>query len=525
VEAPPVLIGPMNGNLNPCESSTSTTYTIAVAAEADNYQWTTTGGAVILSGQGTNSISINWNGTAGGDVCVVASNDCGQSQSICATVVTTTTPVLNAGTDFKICGLDASLAGNGTGTWSQISGTGTSSFIDNQNPATGVTVSAPGIYRFLFEINESGCVASDEVAGEFDPIPVIANVSEDCSQDHLNYTVAFSISSGTSPFTVNGAPVLGSNFVSNPINAGTTYSFLVTDVNGCESNSVGGVQDCSCFKNAGEMELTPIDACADEIIEAIYLGGANVENGDTLLYILHNGNIPDGILAWNNKPEFAFVPPMQTYTTYFISAVTGTIGLNGLPDLNDPCLSVSEGTPIQFADIPDIELGPDVSISLGETIDITATSTSSIAKYNWFSSDTCTLCPTITLKPFATTTVMVEVSNADGCVADDQLLLTVLSTKELEFPNVFSPNGDQINDVIYINDIKSIELVQEFEVFDRWGNNVFLEKDFTPGDPAEGWDGSFEGKPLNSGVYICKMTALMVNGTTQNFAWDVTLVR
>lgn len=524
VDAPPVLLGPINGDINPCEQSTSTNYTISITAGADLYQWTLTGGTIV-SGQGTNAITIDWTGSPGGDVCVLATNECGQSQSICATVVTTSTPVISAGIDFEICGLNADLEGSGTGTWSQVSGPGSSSFGDAQSPATSVSVSKPGVYRFLFEINQSGCIASDEVSGEFDPVPVIENVSEDCSQDHLNFTVAFSISSGTSPFTVNGTPVTGTDFISSPIHAGTSYNFLVTDANGCESNSIDGVQDCSCFKNAGEMELTEIDACKDEIIEAIYLGGSNVESGDTLLYLLHDGNIPNGIIAWNDKPKFAFAPPMQTYTTYFISAVVGTKELNGLPDLNDPCLSISEGTPIRFAEIPEVDLGPDVSVSIGDTIDITATSTSSIAKYNWFGSDTCTLCPSITLKPLLSSTVKVEVSNADGCLAEDQLLLTVLSAKGIDFPNVFSPNGDQINDVIFIGDIKSIELVQDFEIFDRWGNNVFLEKDFPPGSPSDGWDGSFDGKEMNPGVYICKMTALMANGSVQNFTWDVTLVR
>jgi hypothetical protein len=71
------------------------------------------------------------------------------------------------------------------------------------------------------------------------------------------------------------------------------------------------------------MSLVEIDACQDEVIQADYLGGANVENGDTLLFILHDGNWPNGILAWNDKPEFSFAPPMQLNTTYFISAVTG----------------------------------------------------------------------------------------------------------------------------------------------------------------------------------------------------------
>jgi hypothetical protein len=99
--------------------------------------------AFILSGQGTNSITVDWTGSSGGDVCLVATNECGESQMICATVVTTTTPVIDAGQDFKICGLNATLEGNGTGTWSQISGTGTSIFADTQSPTSAVTVSQP----------------------------------------------------------------------------------------------------------------------------------------------------------------------------------------------------------------------------------------------------------------------------------------------------------------------------------------------------------------------------------------------
>ena len=273
------------------------------------------------------------------------------------------------------------------------------------------------------------------------------------------------------------------------------------------------------------MSLLEIDACQDEIIQANYLGGANVETGDTLLFILHDGNLPNGILAWNDKPEFSFAPPLQINTTYFISAITGTKDQFGLVDLNDPCLSIADGTPIRFAEIPEVELGPDLTISLGDTIEITAISLSNIASYNWFGTDTCTHCAFTLLHPLVSTFIMVEVSNDYGCSASDNLHLTVLSAKELEFPNVFSPNGDQINDVIFINDIKSIDQVKLFEVFDRWGNNVFQEKEFPPGSPFNGWDGTFKSKPLNPGVYLCRMTALMIDGDTQNFTWDVTLVR
>jgi hypothetical protein len=58
VEGPPGLIGPINGDLNPCETSPSI-YSVPIATGADLYQWTVTGGATILSGQGTNSISVD----------------------------------------------------------------------------------------------------------------------------------------------------------------------------------------------------------------------------------------------------------------------------------------------------------------------------------------------------------------------------------------------------------------------------------------------------------------------------------
>jgi hypothetical protein len=58
-------------------------------------------------------------------------------------------------------------------------------------------------------------------------------------------------------------------------------------------------------------------------------------------------------------------------------------------------------------------------------------------------------------------------------------------------------------------------VVKDFEVFDRWGNMVSLRRIYSKS--CGGWDGSFDGKPMNPGVYICKMTALMVNGILSEF--------
>lgn len=61
-------------------------------------------------------------------------------------------------------------------------------------------------------------------------------------------------------------------------------------------------------------------------------------------------------------------------------------------------------------------------------------------------------------------------------------------------PGVFTPNGDGLNDVLYVlgNTISDIKLV----IYDRWGEIVFQTT-----DKNIGWDGTFRNQPLNSGVF------------------------
>ncbi len=67
-------------------------------------------------------------------------------------------------------------------------------------------------------------------------------------------------------------------------------------------------------------------------------------------------------------------------------------------------------------------------------------------------------------------------------------------------PNAFTPNGDEINDRFTLKH-SDICNIQEFDlkIFDRWGRMVFETK---TSDPNQAWDGTFEGKELQQGVYI-----------------------
>jgi PKD-like domain/SprB repeat/CHU_C Type IX secretion signal domain len=74
------------GSSNACQGAT-TTYTTNPAAGATSYTWTIPNGAVIASGQGTNSITVNWPPAAtSGDVCVTAINGCNPEVERCRSV-------------------------------------------------------------------------------------------------------------------------------------------------------------------------------------------------------------------------------------------------------------------------------------------------------------------------------------------------------------------------------------------------------------------------------------------------------
>ncbi|MGB0368197.1 MAG: gliding motility-associated C-terminal domain-containing protein [Flavobacteriales bacterium] len=66
---------------------------------------------------------------------------------------------------------------------------------------------------------------------------------------------------------------------------------------------------------------------------------------------------------------------------------------------------------------------------------------------------------------------------------------------ELFVPNVFSPNDDGHNDVFKPRGTEPF--AYELRIYDRWGNLVF-----NSGKIGDGWDGTHNGKPLNSGVFV-----------------------
>lgn len=85
-------------------------------------------------------------------------------------------------------------------------------------------------------------------------------------------------------------------------------------------------------------------------------------------------------------------------------------------------------------------------------------------------------------------------------------------------PNAFSPNGDGINDVLYVLGENIVGL--NLSIYNRWG-----EKIFNTTSQSVGWDGTYKGQKLNSGVYTYKLYVILSDGTEINQSGNITLMR
>ncbi len=95
-----------------------------------------------------------------------------------------------------------------------------------------------------------------------------------------------------------------------------------------------------------------------------------------------------------------------------------------------------------------------------------------------------------------TYTVRLIVKNSAGCYDTAYQNVRVLKSCYIAVPNAFTPNGDGINDFLYpVNAYKADDL--EFSVYNRDGQRVFHTTDWT-----KKWDGTINGNPQDTGVYV-----------------------
>jgi hypothetical protein len=178
-----------------------------------------------------------------------------------------------------------------------------------------------------------------------------------------------------------------------------------------------------------------------------------------------------------------------------------------------------------------IDAGPDQEIYLGETAMLSGTndlSVNQILMEQWDSLgiSLCMDCPDFEVSPHTSTVYRYRVISSTGCVLNDEMIVYVLEKGKYFIANVFSPNGDNINDEIRLNASPGIERVLQWVIFDRWGNAVFGHNDFDPGDPSVYWDGyTPAGERLNPAVFPYLLQVRLLNGQIEIYHGTITLLR
>lgn len=176
-----------------------------------------------------------------------------------------------------------------------------------------------------------------------------------------------------------------------------------------------------------------------------------------------------------------------------------------------------------------IELPSDTSIFLGDSVLLNIqTTVDNIIRYSWnntaFLRDS-TASSTYT-QPHRSIRYSLTVTDIHGCTANDQISILVERIKQVFVPNVFSDEADDaINTQLTPGFGASVRRINQFQVFDRWGNRVHAVANVLPGDSALNWDGRYNGKKAIPGVYVWFLEVELINGTTEMHKGDVTILR
>lgn len=174
-----------------------------------------------------------------------------------------------------------------------------------------------------------------------------------------------------------------------------------------------------------------------------------------------------------------------------------------------------------------VDLPSDTTIQLGVSLPLNI-GFQGLAPVSWIWSDTsylsCVTCPNpVSQVPLQTLRYILIITDENGCVATDEMLLTVDQVIGVYIPNAIGGGGE--NSRFELNFGPAVRKVNLLRVYDRWGSLLHGVQDALPGDAAITWDGRHKGSLVNPGVYVWMIELELVNGVVVQKKGDLTVVR
>ena len=206
---------------------------------------------------------------------------------------------------------------------------------------------------------------------------------------------------------------------------------------------------------------------------------------------------------------YSWLPNGQTVQT--ISDSPNSSSVYGVLYSLNGCTAVATGS-IDVNPMPTISLSAS-ALTTTPLDPVTITANGSAGSYLWSTSETSTV---IVASPQHLTTYCATVTTAAGCKASDCLDIIVNDESTLYVPNVFTPNGDGVNDVFYTPNRNIVSY--SLDIFNRWGQLLFSSD-----SPLKGWDGTFGGQMVPDGVYVYILKAKGADEVTYSKTGHITV--
>jgi gliding motility-associated-like protein len=494
-------------SLSACAGST---VGLSATSNSGNYSWSVPAGAT------TASVMITANASATG--VVTTTNSCGQATaSYTLTVIPSPTAAITPSSLALCNGQSATLsaASNASGSYTWSTGATTSTISVNTAGVKTVSVS-----------NQCGsATASSTVTiGGSPTIAIVPSPSVICSGQTATLTISGSVgtyswSTGASSnsVTVNTPGVYsasvsnscGSAFTSFTLSggAGPTVSINPASLTLCngQTGTLTATSNVSSYawdnlattstisvSSSGIRTLTVTNQCGSATASATVTAGQTPSLTITATSTLVCPNEGATLTVSGGS-----MPYYWSHTSSIGSVVSCGAGTYSVASVNACGTGTASITIVQYTIGVSFTANPTVGVG---PLVVTFTNTSTNANsYNWFfgngNSSNAQDPGAQTYNNPGTYTVVLVGQNGN-CEGYDTLTVTVLADNPyIIIPNVFTPNGDHVNDVFHVSALN----IKEFHctVYDRWGLEMFAWDDV-----KSGWDGSVSGKSASDGTYF-----------------------
>lgn len=391
---------------------------------------------------------------------------------------------------------------NWNGLTNMLSGSGT---IDGNNVTEMISGLAAGSY--LLQVTDSFDVPFEVAITIIEPVALSLNLTPSSfgeynltCNDEQDGSIESHVQGGTPPFTYSWSNGSESANISQ-LGAGE-YELMVTDVVGCQITR-------TVFLEA-PLALT--------VEVSVTHPNCHGDNQGRLSVTQAEGGIP----------PYLYSIDMQGYSasSEFTNISTGTHQI-AVQDAYG-CEWIEDFT-VEEPEELTVDLGGNDFIELGDETTLTAITSYGVDSIIWIKDTTFTcldaICQEATIRPFETTDYEVRVIDANGCTAHDKITIFVDKPRNVFIPSAFSPNGDNINDIFFINGGQDVAKVNAFIIMNRWGESLIEYYNFHLNDPAYGWDGSHRGKIMNTGVYVYFAEIEFIDGEKIIYKGDVALIK